>query len=275
MGELLALASAVCYGIADFAGGLLARRANFVAVALAGQVGGLGLTLVAAPFLDPTLPSATAVTWGALSGVGTGMGMTFLYRGLSHGAMSVVVPVSAVTGVGLPVLVAVVVLGDRPSALSWLGIVLAVPALWLVSARTRGGSAAGTFDALLAGAGIAVQYLALAQAGGGSGIWPVVAGRLAATLAILPLTRARPERVLLPPRTWVAAAGIGSVAAIALGCYLAATWHGLVVVAVVLSSMYPALPVLLGITVLRERLTAVQTAGLAAAAVAVALLAAG
>src|SRR4051794_41173747 len=51
VGVLLALASAVCYGLADFTGGLLSRRANFVAIALGGQVGGLTLTLVLAPLV--------------------------------------------------------------------------------------------------------------------------------------------------------------------------------------------------------------------------------
>ena len=43
-------------------------------------------------------------------------------------------------------------------------------------------------------------------------------------------------------------------------------------IAVVLSSLYPAIPVLLGVTVLRERLTPKQAAGLAAAGAAIALL---
>ena len=56
--------------------------------------------------------------------------MLFLYRGISRGAMSVVVPVSAVGGVALPVLVSVALLGDRPTVLAWTGIAVAVPALW-------------------------------------------------------------------------------------------------------------------------------------------------
>ena len=54
----------------------------------------------------------------------------FLYRGLSHGDMSVVVPVTDVGDVAFPVLVGVTLLNDRPSILAWLGIAFAVPALW-------------------------------------------------------------------------------------------------------------------------------------------------
>ncbi len=153
MGVLLALASSVAYGLADYAGGLLSRRASFVAVALIGQTAGLILTLVVALIVLSTPPGAADLAWGALSGLGTGLGMLFLYRGLSHGDMSVVVPISAVGGAALPVLVGVGLLGDRPSGLAWLGIVAALPAIWLVS-RSRDGSgpgrSTGVPDALLA-----------------------------------------------------------------------------------------------------------------------------
>lgn len=287
MGVLLALASAACYGTADFTGGLLARRAHFAAVALAGQAGGLVLTLVAAPLLPGASPVGADLAWGALSGVGTGLGMVFLYRGLSHGAMSVVVPISAVSGVALPVLAGVALLGERPSALCWLGVAVVVPALWLVARDGRegdGGAGSGTtgaqvgtaasLDALIAGGGIALQYLALAQADPASGIWPVAAGRLAAVLTILPLVRTG-ARLRMPGRYAAGAAGTGMIAALALVCYLLAVQQQLLVIAVVLSSLYPAIPVLLGILVLRERLTPPQGAGLAGASAAIGLLTAG
>ncbi len=265
MGALLALASALAYGIADYAGGVLSRRAHFGTVAFFGQVGGLVFALAAAPFV-PAHVNLAGLAWGALSGVGTGLGMVFLYRGISRGAMSVVVPVSAVGGVALPVVVGVVLLGDRPSVLAWTGIVVAVPALWMV-ARTRGpAKQAGVGDALVASVGIAVQYLALAQAD--AGLWAVVAGRVAAALVVLPALR-RPVTAVVP------AAACGAVAAVALTCYLLATWQQMVTVAVVLSSLYPAIPVLLGITLLRERLTGAQVFGLVAAGAAVGLLFAG
>ena len=298
-GALLALASAACYGVADATGGLLSRRADFVLVALTGQAGGLLLTLLAAPLLpasSPDVPDDLAppdLAWGALSGLGTGLGMVFLYRGLSRGAMSVVVPVSAVGGVALPVIVGVAFLGDRPSALSWLGILIAVPALWLVSRdgpRTTSPAVTdASLDGLIAGAGIALQYVALAQAGPAAGIWPVTAGRLAALVALLPMallpllshrTRSSPRRSLppgtrLPLRYASGAAATGMVAALALVLYLLATREQLVVIAVVLSSLYPAIPVLLGLTALRERPTRLQASGLFAAAAAIGLLTAG
>jgi drug/metabolite transporter (DMT)-like permease len=305
MGALLALASAACYGLADVAGGLLSRRADFALVALAGQAGGLALTVPVALLLPTATPAAQDVGWGALSGVGTGLGMVFLYRGLSRGAMSVVVPVSAVGGVALPVLIGVALLGDRPSLISWTGIAAAVPALWLVS---RGGNdeqhsasstgTAASVDGLIAGAGIALQYVALAQAAPAAGIWPVTAGRLTALITVLITVlstalpaalapahsrRAHPRPRLpglprpsgLPLPYAAGAAATGMVAALALVLYLLATREQLLVIAVVLASLYPVIPVLLALTVLRERPTPLQAAGLLGAAAAIGLLTAG
>lgn len=293
MGAVLALWSAVLYGIADFAGGLLSRRAGFAVVALIGQAGGVVLMAVLAPLLggEPTL---AGLAWGGLSGVGTGIGMACLYRGLSHGAMSVVLPVSAVGGLAIPVLAGVALLGDRPTALAVAGMILAVPALWLVSHRGRTESA-GSVDGLLASIGIAMQYLALAQAAPETGLWPVLAGRITATLAVLPIawrvTRAAttqppvmgpattmtraPWRVGTAVGSAVGSAATGWCATLALVAYLLATREQLVSIAVVLSSLYPAIPVLLGLTVLHERLDRAQLAGLLAAGAAIALLTAG
>jgi drug/metabolite transporter (DMT)-like permease len=267
VGVLLALVSAVAYGVADFAGGLLSRRAHFGTIALVGQLAGLVFALAVAPFV-PAAVTIGNLGWGALSGAGTGVGMLFLYHGLARGAMSVVVPVSAVGAVALPVVVSVAVLGERPTALTWVGVVVALPALWLVGRSDGGGKPAAVGDALLASVGFAVQYLALAQAGGG--LWPVVASRVAATLVVLPTARRH-----IPVRSGLGAAACGATAAFALICYLLATRQALDVIAVVLSSLYPAIPVLLGITLLRERLSRWQTVGLVAAAAAVGLLAVG
>lgn len=275
MGALLALASALSYGLSDFLGGILSRRSGFARVALLGQVGGLVAAAVAAPLVSAGEPRLTDLAWGALSGVGTGIGMTFLFRGMGRGALSVVVPVSAVGGVALPVLVSITVFGERPAPMTWAGIVLALPALWLVAGGTSGTRRA-LGDGMIAGFGIAVQYLALAQASPSSGIWPVAAGRITAVavvaLVVLRLTP-RSDSTTGAARHDLGGLLAGALAALALVCYLFATRTQFLAVAVVLSSLYPIVPVLLGITVLRERLRWTQTIGLAGALAASVLIA--
>ncbi len=281
MGIVLALASALSYGLSDVLGGVLSRRVPFVRVALLGQVGGLVATAITAPWMSAGPPQPADLLWGGLSGLGTGGAMTFLFRGMSRGSMSVVVPVSAVGGVALPVVVGTVLFSEHPPVLVWVGIALALPALWLVSggaftARQTAGTA--LTDGLMAGAGIALQYLALAQAEPRSGVWPIAAGRLSAVLAVTSLTFALSQHPAFTPsdhpaRLRLPAMAAGALAALALVCYLFATRTQFLAVAVVLSSLYPIVPVLLGITVLRERLHRRQIFGLTAALAASVLIA--
>jgi drug/metabolite transporter (DMT)-like permease len=274
MGALLALSSAVVYGIVDFAGGLLSRHVHHAAVTFLGQLGGLLLACAAALLMPAGAVHTTDLLWGALSGVGSGMAMRFLNRGLSRGAMSVVVPVSAVTGVALSVLCGVLVLGDRPGAMAWLGIAVTVPALWFVSGG-GGGAGKGTADGLLASAGVAVQYLALGQAGPASGLWPVAAGRVAAVLVLLPDAVRHARRLRLPPGRCVQALLTGAGAALGLVLYLLAAQRQLLAIAVVLASLYPALPVILGLALLHERISRRQALGLLGAGAATVLLTLG
>ncbi|MFK4071729.1 EamA family transporter [Streptomyces sp. NPDC029674] len=280
MGALLALASAACYGIVDFAGGLLSRRIHFTVVTFLGQVGGLLLALVVALAAPADAVRLADVAWGAASGVGSAVAMHFLNRGLSRGAMSVVIPVSAVTGVALSVLCGVLFLGDRPTALAWLGIFVTVPALWLVSAGgARGAQAAASarvpVDGLIASAGVAVQYIGLAQADPASGVWPVAAGRVAAVLLLLPNACRHAAAFRQPARLTGLAVLIGAGAALGLILYFWATQQQMLAVAVVLASLYPAVPTALGLAVLGERVTRAQTAGLVGAVAAVILLTLG
>ncbi|MFD5315945.1 EamA family transporter [Streptomyces sp. NPDC127098] len=278
MGAVLALASAVCYGVVDFAGGLLSRRVHFAVVTFVGQLGGLALALLAALLVPADAVSSADLAWGALSGVGSGIAMHFLNRGLSRGAMSVVVPVSAVTGVALSVLCGVCLLGDRPTPLAWFGIVLTVPALWLVAGGDggpRGPEGRASVDGLIASLGVAVQYIGLAQADPASGVWAVAAGRVAAVLILLPSAARHARHFRIPARPLAQAALIGAGAACGLILYLWATQRQMLAVAVVLASLYPAIPTVLGFVLLGERATRTQSTGLFGATAAVVLLTLG
>ncbi|MFC7329111.1 EamA family transporter [Marinactinospora rubrisoli] len=278
-GELLALAAAGGFGLTHFVSGLLSRRADGMAVALAAQIGGTLLILAVAPAVPAAGMTAPALAWGALSGVGTAVGVACLYRSMGVGKFSVVVPLSDVATVALPVVVGVAVLGDRPTPWAWCGIGAALPAMWLVSrtgdASSGGDSASGTLLALVSGVGFAVQFLALAQAGTAAGPWPLAAGRITsvAVIALLPLPRRALAR--MPPRIAATAMAAGAVGTSALALFALAERQQPVTLAVVLTALYPAIPAVLGLTVLRERLTGAQGAGLLLATSAVVLVTVG
>jgi uncharacterized membrane protein len=276
-GAALALGSAACFGVADYAGGLLARRASAAVVAMVVQVSGALLVLVVSPLVPAANMDLGDLLWGAVSGIGTATGLLFLYRGLTRGSMSVVVPLSTVGAVALPVVAGVMLLQERPSVLSWLGIVLAFPAIALVSgaAGPRTATPASVRDASMSSAGFALQYIALAQAGPGAGLWPVAAGRGASVVTMLVLAALVHSRTRLPRGLFWPAAANGVIAAAGLTLYMFATRQDIMAVAVVLSSLYPVIPVVLGIVVLRERLSVWQAVGFAAAASTVVLVTIG
>ncbi|UYM05845.1 DMT family transporter [Solicola gregarius] len=282
MGIALALFSAMSYGTSDVLGGLAARRLSPVRVALIGQVGALCVTGLIMLISTDELPSAADLAWGACSGVGTGLGMAFLFRGISRGAMSVVVPVSAVGGVALPVVVGAVVLGETPPWLTWVGVLIALPALWLISSKPREPVSAArgpVLDGLAASGGIALQYLCLAQAGTHAGLWPILSGRIGAiatvVLAAATFMREPPTTRDRAAASWTALAlsvAAGALAATALGAYLFALRTELITVAVVISSLYPVVPVAVGRVILGERLELPQGLGIAAALVSTVLI---
>lgn len=283
----LALGSALAYGLSDFVAGLLSRRASFVQVAVAAHAVGCGLTLLALPFAGGGGPGATALLWGGASGIGSGLGTLLLYRGLGRGRMGVVAPLSGLGAVVLPVLVGVG-LGERPSTAAWLGIVAALPAIWLVSkepGRETGepqpggatGSVSGVVDGLLAGVAFALLFVALDRAGDAAGLWPVAAGQVVAltVLAGVGVATLGAAGVRLPRTQLAGAATVGVLAVAATVLYFLAASAGLLAISAVLASLYPAATVALAAALLRESITAEQVAGLLLAVVAVVLIVAG
>jgi drug/metabolite transporter (DMT)-like permease len=287
MAIALALISALCYGTSDFIGGVLSTRIRPWTAAFTGQAAG-GLLLVAICCIDGTTLSWPAAGWGAVAGVGGGVGLICLYRGLATGRMGVVAPLSGVLAALVPAAVGVVS-GDRPSAMSWVGIVAALPATWLVASgaegaaeegpTTGGAGAAGArsavLDGLLAGVGFGVSFAAVAQAPADSGQWPVAVELLVAALVAAVGASLAREAWLPRSRTAVLAVSTGVLAAAALTSFLAATHHGMLAVTGIIASLYPAATVVLAIVVLREPVHRAQAIGLGLCAVAVALVAGG
>lgn len=273
MGIALALLSALFFGLSDVAAGLAARRVHTAVVVFTGQICGVVLTLAAALCVDAPAVTGEALAWGALAGIGTGLGAAFLFQAMAVGRFSVVVPLSDVAGVAIPVLLGVTLLGDRIGLAAWCGFVAAIPALWLMTSSDgpRGGSTAGARWALLSGAAFALQYVALARADEAAGLWPLVLNRVVAVLTVAPLA-VRRDRLRMRRRTAVLAVASGVLGTSAIAAYLLSTRLEALSISVVLTSLYPAVPVLLGLTFLHERLTRRQVVGLLCATATVLLI---
>src|SRR4051794_9767270 len=179
IGLVLALTAALAYGASDFVGGTGSRQHSPWGVVLIGQVCGAA-TMIACGLLAPADPRAADFAWALLAGAGSAAGSIFLYRGLSRGRMGLVAPVSAVGAAVLPVLVGVA-LGERPTWLAWLGVLVALPGIWLASRESTasaGGTPGALVDGAAAGAGFGVLFVALGQVSSDAGFMPLAANQL-------------------------------------------------------------------------------------------------
>jgi len=286
---VLALASAIGYGGSDFAAGLASRSAPVIQITLlASAVSGV-LVAAALPFAASPGPSASALAWGFVAGLGGTLGAFALYLGFRNAAFSVTAPLSAVASAGFSVL-AGLLYGERPTTLALTGIVLALPAIVGVSvsaaaeveadappqeAAATGRQAAGVVYGLVAGAFFALLFIGLDRAGSGSGLWPVAAAAAGELVAALVAAVAVRSFRLCGGRARLLAVITGAAGAAGTILFFLATHQGFLAITAVLTSLYPAVTIVLARVMLGERLTALRLTGLALAGACVALIAAG
>jgi drug/metabolite transporter (DMT)-like permease len=305
VGVPLGLSSGLCWGAADFFGGVQSRRLPALTVAFWSQVAGaLALLLALAALRAPPGPLGAGIGWGLLGGLAGGCALVLFYRGLAEGTMSVVAPVSA-CGAMVPVAAALLT-GDQPSAVAGIGVLAAITGVVLVS-RTRptlrpalpGDPEAPSDPARAGSPGRPVRpgtpgrvlVMALGSALGfglfyvfvdagttgsrGAPLW-VIAGARASSLLMLSMIALVGRRSALrwPGRRIgpVALVGIGDTGANLLFAYAAIT--GNLAVVGVLGSLYPVATVVLARWLLGERLSGGQNAGVVLALTGVGLLAA-
>jgi drug/metabolite transporter (DMT)-like permease len=272
---VLSLVSALAYGISDFLGGIFSKQVSPWQVAVVGQTSSGVLSILAALVVGGS-PTAHDLSFGALAGLGGGFGAAFLYRGLSTARMGVVAPLSAIGTALIPVAVGVVT-GDRPATTVVVGIVLAFPAIGLISrvADDDPSHRGGVLDGVLAGGGFGLLFVCLGQVGDDAGLMPLAFSQITSIASVV-LTATVLRQAWLPrSRAAWSAVVMGPLGATAQGAFLYASQHGLLSVVAVISSLYPASTVLLAAVVLREKILRWQAAGLVTAAAAVALVAAG
>jgi len=255
MSAAFAVPSAVVYGVADFAGGLAARRAPVLAVTLVAQLSGL-LALVPAVLLVPGTVGPAAAGIGVLAGLAGAGGLLLYFRGLAVGPMGTVAPLSAVVAAGLPLLVGVA-RGERLGPLTVGGMFVALVAIVLATAGSRRERAAlsGVLLGLGSGCGFGLFFVLLDLTPADSGLWPLAAGRVGSVAVLLVLTAVR--RPGLPGRPWLMITS-GVLDSVANALFLLATREGSLAVTAVIVSLYPVAVVLLARAVLRERLTPLQ-----------------
>jgi drug/metabolite transporter (DMT)-like permease len=279
-----ALAAAALFGSADFLGGMASRQTRAASVLVISAPAGAVLVLAAA--LLAGIPFQTAgLGWALAAGAAGGAGLIIFYAGLAAGPMSVVAPVSALVSTVLPV-GAALAMGERASAAVYAGAALCLLAIVLVSMQAppagparglarRRVAARGLGYGVASGLAFGIFFLFIRNAGTSGVLWPVCVARVAGSLIILGVAAWLGTRPVGPGAgRWVlpAAVAAGVLDAGANVCYVLAARAGLFGMAVVITSLYPGITVLLARVVLGERMRAAQRTGLVLAAAGVAMV---
>jgi drug/metabolite transporter (DMT)-like permease len=282
MAVLLGVLVAASFGSGDFLGGQASKRSPTLTVLLVAQ----GTAVAGAVLVTFAVGARVAphdITFGALAGCVNIVGIGLLYRGLAVGPMGVVAPLTAVAASVLPIAWGVAN-GERPSVVVIIGVVFAMAAGALISRRPDAPgevslATPGIALALGAGACLGASLVLYLQTESESGLWPVLAARVAAlVLVALALAVVASRHVALPfpagnDRTLALGAGALDVTATTL--LLLAVRRGLILVVAPLAALAPAATVILARFVLEERLHAGQRVGLVLALVGLVLVAAG
>jgi drug/metabolite transporter (DMT)-like permease len=213
------------------------------------------------------------VAWVLAGGVSGGFAVAIFFRALSEGRMGVTAPVAAVLGAAIPTLFSIFTEG-LPGKMPLLGFALAAVGLWLITRTEDAARPEGIGLAVLAGIGFASFYLCLRQAGDASVFWIASLTRTGGLIitGLIVLLSGKFREITPAGVRWALLTGcIDSCGTI---LFVRASQTGRLDEAVVISSLYPAVTVLLARLFLKEHLTHWRFVGLLAALAAVPMIAA-
>jgi drug/metabolite transporter (DMT)-like permease len=273
LGILFALTSAFVWGGGDFSGGVASRRSSQFQVLALSTLSGIVPLLACVALWNESFPLPSGVFSAAMAGVSGAIGVAALYRALSLGNAASVAPIAAVVGAALPVLFGMLTEG-LPGAARLAGFALAFLGIGLVSQSSttdRKVLRQGILLAVLAGVGFGGFFILIAQAEPCRVFVPLVVARLVSfSVALLMLLIRRVPLPSLNSNPIALLAGLldagGNV------FYLLAKQFARLDVVVMLSSLYPAITVLLACIVLKQAVSRAQWIGVALCLIAVALI---
>jgi drug/metabolite transporter (DMT)-like permease len=265
------LGAVFVWGTSDFLGGYASRRSNAFAFTTIVHLSGLLLMSGVAVAGHSPFPSRAGIVWALAAGLSGGGGLAIFYRALASGRMGLTAPVAAVLSAIIPTVFGIFTEGV-PRSVQVAGFVLAAAGIWLISRPEDGSRPQGIGTAIFAGVCFAGYYLFIKQAGDNSAIWLAAVSRVASfVLTGLIVVWGRNYQITR------AGLGIGVVAGVldisGSVMFVRATQTGRLDAAVVISSLYPAITVLLARLFLKEHFTGWKMVGMLAALLAVPLIA--
>lgn len=277
---MLSLTAVGAWGTSDFLGGIGARRGNVFLFTSFVHLSGMLLAGALAFAIGLPFPDANSVYWSLAAGAIGGIGLALFYRGLAIGKMGIVAPVSAVLGAAIATVIAAFTEGI-PSNRHLFGFLLAGIGVWLISRaedqpaenKTNGVHPRGLGFAILSGSCFAGFFFCIHHAGQGSALWIAVCSRFASFIVTLAIVIAGWQFRAVAKPVLVIALATGLLEIGGSVVFVRASQIGRLDATVVLSSLYPAVTVILARIFLHEHFSRARTIGMLAALAAVPMIA--
>lgn len=268
------------WGASDFSGGFASKRGNAFVVTAFSHLCAFVLMFAVTLLERGAFPSRTSILWALAAGSIGGFSLAIFYRALATGQMGLTAPIAALLGAAIPTLADIGMEG-APSRWMVAGFILAIIAIWLITRpeasaaqeNDDSGRPKGVAMAALAGVGFAGFYICIHQAHGSPAWLATISrvGSLASTSIAVLATRAP---IALPRQSIALASMAGCLDITGSVLFIFASQHGRLDEAVVITSLYPAVTVVLARIVLKEHFSRWKLVGLLAALAAVPLISA-
>lgn len=270
--SLYALGAVCTWGVSDFLGGYTARRFQAFFLAALGHLSGTLLMLSIASATHQPFPPEAHLVWAAAAGIAGGVSLALFYRALSQGSMGISAPVTAVLSAGIPTIFGMAGEGF-PGYVPCAGFALALAGIWLVSRPEEAVRPKGLGLAIAAGIGFALFFIFIKKTGSGDAFWIAAVARTASFAVTGTITLlGRRFTPFYRGGVWIGLLA-GCIDVSGTACFVRASQTGRLDTAVVLSSLYPAITVLLARIFLHEKFTPWKTIGMLAALAAVPMIA--
>ena len=287
---LLGLVASLGWGVANFYGGIASRRWPPIFITLFSYICELFILLGIALLRGANFDIGDDLFWAMAAGSLAVISISWFFHLLARGNMALTAPLTALTYAIVPVLFGFITIGwPKYTQLAGIGIaLLATPlmahgsssvrieSIWRHSLRLLG-------SPLLAGIGFGLVLICLDQIEASDLLAPLIVARSTGSpLLLLILWLSMRQRqidqsgvgtllaALRPALVYVLVIGVGDI--IAYGAFIQSARLGGITIAAVMSSLPPAVTVLMARIIDKEKPRREQVAGLALSLVAIVLI---
>ncbi len=281
LAALLALLASFSWGTSNYLAGVESRTRSVWHVAALSQIMAAAAAAVGLLAARQGPPGGWDLVILLITGAATAAGLVMFYQALAIGTMSVVAPIIA-SEVLIPV-TAGIVMGERPGVHAYVGMILTVGGVVLISRTPRHEKRNRSADdhrvarkavilAVLTAVAWGFMLLVYGTTGKQSPMWAVFDTRVTSAVVLAGYVLLTGRGLSLKGQNVLALAAIGILLAVANFLFIIASGLGYLSVTSILGSLSPVVVTVYAQVLLHERLNARQWAGFAAVFAGIVLL---